>query len=120
MLTHRNLIANALHFQVCAPFTPDTRWLIVAPLFHAAGSMAVLATVWNGGRNVVLPAFDPGAAPDLVERHRVPGTTVGPTMLAALAEGQPPGSRAGGPLPPLHPPRAPSPPGAPPPPPPPA
>ena len=88
MLTHRNLIANALHYQVCAPFTPDTRWLIIAPLFHAAGSMAVLATVWNGGRNVVLPAFDAGAALDLIERHRVTDTIAVPTMLAAMAEEQ--------------------------------
>src|SRR4051794_8015029 len=54
MLTHRNLVANALHFQVCWPFDADTRWLIVAPLFHLAGSIAVLATVWNGGLQVVL------------------------------------------------------------------
>ena len=78
MLTHRNLVANALHYQVCAPFTPDTCWLIVAPLFHAAGSIAVLATVWNGGRHVVLPAFDAGAALDLVERHGVTDTLVVP------------------------------------------
>ena len=28
MLTHRNLLANAMHFGVCWPFTPDTRSLI--------------------------------------------------------------------------------------------
>ena len=75
MLTHRNLVANALHFQVCWPFRTDTTWLIAAPLFHAAGSVAVLATVWNGGRQVVLPAFDAAGALDLVEaerRHRHP------------------------------------------------
>ena len=88
MLTHRNLIANALHYQAAASFTPDTCWLIIAPLFHAAGSIAVLATNWNGGRHVVLPAFEPGAALDLVERHRVTATLVVPTMLAAMAEEQ--------------------------------
>ena len=61
MLTHRNLIANTFHFIAICPFTVATRWLIIAPLFHAAGSMAVLATVWNTGRNVVLPAFDAAA-----------------------------------------------------------
>ena len=88
MLTHRNLVANALHFQACWPFRPDTRWLIVAPLFHAAGSIAVLATVWHGGLQVVLDAFEPGAALDLIERHRVNATLVVPTMLAALADRQ--------------------------------
>ena len=89
MLTHRNLVANAMHFQACWPFRPDTRWLIVAPLFHAAGSIAVLATVWNGGRQVVLPAFDPGrGARPRSSEHGVTATLVVPTMLAALNEEQ--------------------------------
>jgi long-chain acyl-CoA synthetase len=88
MLTHRNLLANALHFQVCWRFRPETCWLIVAPLFHAAGSIAVLATVWNAGEQVVLRAFDPGAALDLIERFGVTATLVVPTMLAALTEEQ--------------------------------
>jgi long-chain acyl-CoA synthetase len=88
MLTHRNLVANALHFQVCWPFDPETCWLIVAPLFHLAGSIHVLATVWNAGRQVVLPAFDPATALDLIERERVTATLVVPTMLAALTEEQ--------------------------------
>ena len=53
MLTHRNLTANALHFQASFPFRSDTRWLVAAPLFHAAGSIAVLATVWHAGGHVV-------------------------------------------------------------------
>jgi long-chain acyl-CoA synthetase len=88
MLTHRNLVANAMHFQARWPFGPEMRWLIVAPLFHAAGSIAVLATVWNAGRQIVLPAFSPGAALDLVERERVTATLVVPTMLAAIADEQ--------------------------------
>ena len=88
MLTHRNLLANAMHFGVCWPFTPDTRWLIVAPLFHAAGSIAVLATVWNAGHQVVLAAFDPTLALDLIEKHAITATLVVPTMLAALSDTQ--------------------------------
>ncbi len=88
MLSHRNLVANALHFQAAFAFGPDTRWLILAPLFHAAGSIAVLATVWNGGRQVLLPVFDPGAALDLIEAERVTATLAVPTMLAALSDEQ--------------------------------
>jgi len=88
MLTHRNLLANALHLQACWSFGADTRWLIVPPLFHAAGSIAVLATVWNAGEQVLLPNFEPGAALDLVERHGVTEMLVVPTMLAALSEEQ--------------------------------
>jgi long-chain acyl-CoA synthetase len=88
MLTHRNLIANALHFQAVLQFTPDTRWLIIAPLFHAAGSIAVLPTVWNAGTLVTLPAFDPARALDLIEEHGITDTLVVPTMLAAMNEEQ--------------------------------
>ena len=88
MLTHRNLVANALHYQVCWPFRRETRWLIAPPLFHAAGSIAVLATVWNAGEQVVLPAFDPCVALELVERYGATATTVVPTMLAAITEEQ--------------------------------
>jgi long-chain acyl-CoA synthetase len=88
MLTHRNLLSNALHFQAFCPFNEETRWLIAAPLFHAAGSIAVLATVWNAGQHVVLPAFDAGAALDLIEAHGITATLVVPTMLAAMNDEQ--------------------------------
>lgn len=88
MLTHGNLIANALHFQAEAPFTPRTRWLVAAPLYHAAGSVAVLPTVWHAGLQVILPAFEAAAALDLVEQHRVTDALFVPTMLAAINEEQ--------------------------------
>jgi long-chain acyl-CoA synthetase len=88
MLTHRNLVANAMHMQMCWAFSPETVWLVAAPLFHLAGSIAVLSTVWNAGRHVVLPAFDPAAALDLVEREGVTATLVVPSMLAAMNEEQ--------------------------------
>ena len=88
MLTHRNLLANAFHFMACWPFTPDTRWLVAAPMFHAAGTIGALSIIWNAGSHVFLERFDPGAALDLIEAHRVTATLVVPTMLAALAEEQ--------------------------------
>jgi long-chain acyl-CoA synthetase len=88
MLTHRNLIANAQNMLMSAHLVPDDRWLVIAPLFHAAGTIAALATVWVAGRHVVLPAFDAGAALDLIEREAVTTTLGVPTMLAALADEQ--------------------------------
>jgi long-chain acyl-CoA synthetase len=88
MLTHRNLVANATHLQLCWPFGPETCWLVTAPMFHLAGSIAVLSTVWNAGRHVMLSAFDPAAVLDLVERERVTATLGVPSMLAALNEEQ--------------------------------
>jgi long-chain acyl-CoA synthetase len=88
MLTHRCLIANTFHYFAICPFTVDTRWLVVAPMFHLAGSMAVLPTVWNAGHHALLPVFDASGALDLVERHRMTATIAVPTMLAAMNEEQ--------------------------------
>ena len=88
MLTHRNLIANTTNWLVAAQQGPEDTFLIMAPMFHAAGSVAVLATVWIGGRQVILPGFDPVAALDAIAAEQVTVTLGVPTMIASLAEEQ--------------------------------
>ena len=88
MLSHRNLIANTFHWLASVPQREDDRFLIMAPMFHAAGTIGVLASIWTTGCQIPLGAFDPGAAPDLIERYQVTETVGVPTMLAAMAEEQ--------------------------------
>src|SRR6185312_8992701 len=52
------------------------------------GTLAVLATVWHGGRQVVMRAFDAAGLLDLVERERATVTQVVPSMLAAITDEQ--------------------------------
>ncbi|MCD2192353.1 AMP-binding protein [Actinomycetospora endophytica] len=85
MLTHGNLIANALHFMACWPFTEDTRFMVVAPMFHAAGTIGALATTWAAGTQVLVPAFTGAGVLDVVEQERITATLVVPTMMDALA-----------------------------------
>lgn len=88
MLTHRNLATNAMHFQAVWSFGPVTRWLVAAPLFHAAGSLAVLVTIYHAGQQVLLGAFDPAAALDLIAVHDVSATLLVPALLAAISDEQ--------------------------------
>lgn len=88
MLSHRNLIANTLSWIATVPQRPDDRYLVAAPLFHAAGSNGVLATIWTTGCQVPLEAFEPGKALDLIQEHRLTQTLAVPTMLAAMTETQ--------------------------------
>ncbi len=88
MLTHRNLDANADNLMGAWAFDKAIRWLIVAPMFHAAGTIAVLATLGSGGRQVILPAFDPAALLDTIEREGVTATLLVPAMLGAVVEEQ--------------------------------
>ena len=86
MLTHRNLVANSQHWMLSAPQRPDDTFLIIAPLFHAAGSNGVLASIWTLGSQIAHGTFDPAVALDLIEEHGVTVTLGVPTMLAAMAE----------------------------------
>jgi long-chain acyl-CoA synthetase len=86
MLTHRNLIANTFHFMTMAPPTRDSVFLIMAPLFHAAGSNGVLSGIWSGSCQIPLKVFDPAVALDIIEKQRVTHTLGVPTMIAAVAE----------------------------------
>jgi len=88
MLSHRNLMANTTHWLIATQQGPEDTYLVMAPLFHAAGSLAVLATVWIGGCQVILPTFDAAAALDAVAAEQVTMTLGVPTMIAALAEEQ--------------------------------
>jgi len=88
MLTHTNLMANAVHTQLAQPMLGDDRYLTMAPMFHAAGVYNALANIWVGTSNVVLPAFDPGAVLDLIETEQITSAIAVPSMLAAMIEVQ--------------------------------
>ncbi len=88
MLTHRNLVANTLHSQITMPLDDESCYLVVAPMFHAAGSTSVLQCLALGVPQVIVPAFDPAVCLDLIEREGCTMTLAVPTMLAALIETQ--------------------------------
>ena len=88
MLTHANLVANGIHAQLGQPFESDDRYLTMAPMFHAAGVYQVVAQLFVGASNVIIPGFDPGVALDVIESERITCAITVPTMLAALNETQ--------------------------------
>ncbi|WP_221357471.1 acyl-CoA synthetase [Streptomyces beigongshangae] len=86
MLTHANLTWNAVNVLVDQDLSADERALVCAPLFHTAGlNMLTLPVLLKGGTCVLVGAFDPGAALDLVERHRITFMFGVPTMFERMA-----------------------------------
>ncbi|MGC5036066.1 acyl-CoA synthetase [Streptomyces sp. DT190] len=86
MLTHGNLTWNALNVLVDTDLTADERALVCAPLFHTAGlNMLTLPVLLKGGACVLVEAFDPDAAFDLVARHRITFMFGVPTMFDRMA-----------------------------------
>ncbi len=88
MLTHGNLMANAVHTQLAQPFLADDRYLTMAPMFHAAGVYCALVLPWVGAANVVLPGFEPAGSLDTIATEGVTCAIAVPTMLAAMCETQ--------------------------------
>jgi long-chain acyl-CoA synthetase len=88
MLTHTNLMANAVHTQLAQPLLDDDRYLTMAPMFHAAGVYAALSIMWVGAANVIQPAFEPNQTLDLIEGEGITCAIAVPTMLAAMIEAQ--------------------------------
>lgn len=86
MLSHRNLLANALHNLAVTGHGAEDRWLHVCPMFHVAGTSNVFACTWVGARSVILPRFEARAVLAAVARHGITHAVFVPTMLAMLLE----------------------------------
>ena len=85
-LTHFNMFYNA-EFSATRllPATSETVALGVLPLFHSFGQTVVHnATLSRGGTVVLLPRFEPKAALELMQKHRVTLLAGVPTMYFAL------------------------------------
>lgn len=87
MLTHRNLVANAVQGQAWTGATPGTDVVFgVLPFFHAFGLTLCLSYAMRIGATLVaFPSFDPSMV--LAAQERVPGTFLPavPPMLDRLA-----------------------------------
>ncbi|MFJ7068415.1 long-chain fatty acid--CoA ligase [Streptomyces sp. NPDC101115] len=86
MLTHGNLVWNAVNVLVDHDLLADETALVSAPLFHTAGlNMLTLPVLLKGGACVLVESFDPGGTLDLVERHGVTFMFGVPTMFDRIA-----------------------------------
>jgi long-chain acyl-CoA synthetase len=70
MLTHRNLVSDALcATKALKPRLREERFLVVLPMFHAFAAMAgIIIPLLNGCSLVPLPKFDPAQTAELIEK----------------------------------------------------
>jgi len=86
MLTHRNLVANAVQ---CAPFYtgPGDVVLAVAPFFHIMGmAVTMVGGLCRGATLVTMPRFDFEQCLRAIQDHQVTSTVVAPPIATALAK----------------------------------
>jgi long-chain acyl-CoA synthetase len=70
MLTHRNIVSDALcATKALKPRSLEERFLVVLPMFHAFASMAgIVIPLLNGCSLVPVPKFEPAPTADLIEK----------------------------------------------------
>jgi long-chain acyl-CoA synthetase len=86
MLTHRNLVANAMQLRAWSRGEDGTESVLgVLPLFHAYGLMVCLLTSYVSGSTIHLyPRFETLPVLDLLERRRATFVPAVPAMLNAF------------------------------------
>ncbi|GLQ07490.1 long-chain-fatty-acid--CoA ligase [Sneathiella chinensis] len=84
MLSHRNLVVNALNGMPAFQFSEKSRWLHAAPMFHIADGSAVLGVTMGLGCHVFIPAFTPAATLSIIQGEGITCTILVPTMINLL------------------------------------
>jgi acyl-CoA synthetase (AMP-forming)/AMP-acid ligase II len=85
LLSHRAVLANCTQVTAGVATGVDVgdRWLIVAPLFHAAAVITAFNCVNGGGCLVIHRGFDPARVVHALRHDRIALTTLVPAMIQA-------------------------------------
>ena len=81
MLSHDNILANALNLYPFAQVDDMTRYGHVAPMFHLADNAMTYMVTGFGGTHYFLPRFEPLAMMRLVAEARITHLLIVPTMI---------------------------------------
>ncbi len=81
VLTHRAVTANLAQFGRVAQFQPCDRFLLIMPLFHAAGIMAMLHTISWGASLFIQKNFVPKDTVEALDNEAVSVAMLAPTMI---------------------------------------
>ncbi len=84
MLSHKNLVSNAVHVAIAAGYTERDTYLHAAPMFHAGDTGSTFALTMVGARHTFLPMFHPVHFMQNVQDEQVTVTFVVPTMINAI------------------------------------
>jgi fatty-acyl-CoA synthase len=89
MLHHRGIVNNARLMVGKMGLSDGAAWVNPMPLFHTGGCvLGALGCVWMRGAHVLLLAFDPALALEMIETERAQSIGAVPTMQIALLEAQ--------------------------------
>lgn len=85
-LSQGNIIFSNIQHMATVGLREENAYLHLLPLFHIADLALAFSIMHAGGKNVLMPKFDPELALQLIEKEKI--TTIGefPPMLGMLLE----------------------------------
>lgn len=87
VLTHRNLLANAMQGVEAAANTAEDHVLAVLPFSHLFGlTVSLMAPLLAGARVTTMARFDPIAAVDIIAREGITEVVGVPAVFAAMLQ----------------------------------
>jgi len=86
MLSHGNLMVNALNALGEGLFQSSAIYLHAAPMFHLANGAAMYSLLLSGGSNVMIQGFTPEGVMAAVQTERVTDVLLVPTMIQMLVD----------------------------------
>jgi acyl-CoA synthetase (AMP-forming)/AMP-acid ligase II len=81
MLSHNNIMSNALNIFPGTQADEDTRYAHAAPMFHLADNAMTYLVTGFGGEHYFLPRFEPVALMSLIAKYRISHLLIVPTMI---------------------------------------
>lgn len=84
MLSHKNIVSNAMHFIMAVGIGEDDLHLHAAPMFHLGDLGGAFGLTMKGACHVFLPQFHPTQVLQTIQAKRVTMTILVPTMINAL------------------------------------
>jgi acyl-CoA synthetase (AMP-forming)/AMP-acid ligase II len=81
MLSQHNVLYNALQFAPKVGYRSHSVYLHAAPMFHIADGACTYAIATAAGSSVIIPGFEPQAALNAIQDHKISVTLWVPTMV---------------------------------------
>src|SRR5713226_6445744 len=84
MLSHKNVVSNAIHVIMATGYTDRDIYLHAAPMFHLADIASTFALTMLGARHVFIPLFNPVHVLEAIQNEKITRTLLVPTMINAV------------------------------------
>ncbi len=86
MLSHCNLVSNAVNAIYMIGYDASSIFLHAAPMCHLTDGMSTLAITMAAGTHTFIPKFDAQQVLEQIAEHKVTNVTLVPTMIAMMLE----------------------------------